>query len=124
MLQHLGPNANPRKLRLFIVACARRVLPAGADQEMVEALAAAEQFADGLAGSKDLKRAREAVTRTHHTRAKRWAPLYTDHVRSVPAWHANREQIVRGAREGAGCCAWSSTRRGSGGSVYMTYPDQ
>src|SRR5262245_55768202 len=93
MLERLGPNASPRKLRLFLVACARRLLPAGADREMVAALDVAERFADALAKRPDLRRAREALTKTQPARAKRWSPLYSDHIRSVPAWHANREQI-------------------------------
>jgi hypothetical protein len=123
MLNSLGPSASPRKLRLFMVACARRVLPTEPDEAMIEALDVAERFADALAKSKDLRRARESLTATQPARAKRWNPLYSGHVRSVPAWHANREQIARGAREGAGCCAWSSTRRAWAGSVAMTYPD-
>jgi hypothetical protein len=124
MLKFLGKNASPRKLRYFAVACARRVLPARADKEMVEALDIAERFADGLAKLKDLKHAREVLTKTQSARAKRWNPLYTDHIRSVPAWHTNREQIVRGASDVVGCCAWSSTRMKSGSFVTMTYPDR
>ncbi|HEY1187517.1 MAG TPA: hypothetical protein VGE74_07650 [Gemmata sp.] len=110
LLEFLGAEASPRKLRYFLVACAKRVLPADADTVTVEALATAEQFADGAVPKSALKRAREAVTATHPARAKRWPALYSGHIRSVPAWHANREQIVRGAREGAWCAVWSSTR--------------
>jgi hypothetical protein len=124
MLKRLGPGASPRKLRLLLVACARRVLPSRADREMIEALAVAERFADGLAKRSDLKRAREALTKSHSARAKRWPLLYANDVRMVPAWHANRDQIVRGTIDGAGCCAWSSTRRKSGSFVTMTYPDR
>src|SRR5262245_996761 len=124
MLKRLGTNASPRKLRLFLVACARRALPSGADKEMLEALDVAERFADGLVKRSDLKRTRETLTKSHSARAKRWPLLYAHDVRMVPAWHANRDQIVRGASDGAGCCAWSSTRQKSGSSVYMTYPDR
>ncbi len=121
MLELLGAHAGPRKLRHFAVACARRVLPARADAETVAALSAAERFADGLATRWELKRAREALTRSHATRAKRWPVLYTDHIRSVPAWHTTREQIARGAAEGARVSAWSSTRQASG---IMFYPSR
>jgi hypothetical protein len=91
---------------------------------MLEALAVAEQFADGTASRYLLNQVRSSL-KTHHTsRVARWAPLYTPHIRSVPAWHATREQIDRAAREGARCCAWSSTREvSSGGYVIMAYPD-
>ena len=124
ILEFLGSQASPRKLRLFLVACAHRVLPYRADAVMVEALDVAERFADGLAKRKEMQRAREGLTWTQQARVKRWSALYSDHIRSVPAWHANREQIVRGAREGAGCCAWSSTRTKAGGFVTMTYPTE
>ncbi len=123
MLAVLGLDVSTRKLRYFLVACARRVLPAHADVEMIEALAIAELYADGLARRQDLKRSREALTKTQSARARRWSSLYSDHIRSVPAWHANREQIARAAGAVTRCCAWSSTRRVFGGSVSMTYPD-
>lgn len=124
MLKHLGRSASPRKLRYFLVACTRRVLPADPDPEMMEALAVAERFADGAASVRELARARTALQSQQASRAIRWRPLYTDHIRSLPAWHATREQIVRAAAEGSGCCAWSSTRNTWGNQTAMTYPEQ
>jgi hypothetical protein len=124
MLAFLGDRASGRKLRHFLVACARRVLPPDPDAAMVEALAAAERFADGALSRHRLGQARAALKAGHVAWAARWAPLYTDHVRSVPAWHATREQVVRAAREGAQCCAWASTRRIHLGGIVMSYPQE
>ena len=123
MLEFLRDKASERKLRYFLVACARNRLPASPDAEMVEALATAERFADGAASRHDLARSRKSLKKNHQARVTKWSPLYNDHIRSVPAWHAAREQIVRAAREGATCCAWSSTRHTYiGGHIAMTYP--
>ncbi len=110
MLTFLGDTASQRKLRLFVVACARRVLPADPDAAMQDALAMAERFADGNASARDLARSRNALKPDHTARVSRWGVLYSDHIRSVPAWHANRENAVRAAREGANVCAWSAMR--------------
>jgi hypothetical protein len=124
MLKHLGPDASPRKLRLFAVACARRVLPREADFYMTHAINIAEQFADGVGKKWHLAAARKALQSSHVVRSKRWSPLYTDHIRSVPAWHAARDQIVQGANDCAGCSAWSTTRRIRYGTVTMTIPEK
>ena len=125
MLNFLGSKASDRKLRCFLIACARRVLPPSPDKEVMEALDTAERFADGLTSRRDLARSSSSLKKSHSARMSRWSPLYTDHIRSVPAWHATREQIVRGANEGARCCAWSSTRKiGFGGFVTMKLPTE
>jgi hypothetical protein len=123
MLEFLKGKASDRKLRYFLVACARRVLPASPDDDMIEALAVAERFADGLESQHRLSRIRSSLKTRHAARVSRWSPLYSTHIRSVPAWHATREQLVRAAREGSACCAWSSTRKLSfGGLTTMTFP--
>jgi hypothetical protein len=122
MLQYLGDSASQRKLRYFMVACARRVLPKSADNEMLIALEVAEKFADQSVSKRELSRVRQALKVRHTTRFAKHGPLYTDHIRSVPAWHATREQIVRGAAEGSGCCAWSSTRKSDQYGISMSYP--
>jgi hypothetical protein len=123
MLTFLKGKASDRKLRYFLVACARRVLPGEADEDMIEALAVAEQFADGMESRNRLARIRSALKTRHQDRVSRWSLLYTSHIRSVPAWHATREQIVRAANEGSRCCAWSSTRQVFFGKfVGMEYP--
>jgi hypothetical protein len=121
-LQDSG-KLSERKARLFAVACARRVLPASPDEDMLQALAVAEQFADGTVTRHQLARARSSLKDHHSARVSRWSPLYSTHIRSVPAWHATREAIVRAAGEGARCCAWSSTRKVHFGKfVGMEYP--
>jgi hypothetical protein len=125
MLAFLKGTASDRKLRYFLVACARRVLPAAPDEDMTEALAVAERFADGTVSRHHLARMRSALKTRHKDRVSRWSLLYTDHIRSVPAWHATREQIVRAAKEGSRCCAWSSTRKFFLGKfVGMEYPQE
>jgi hypothetical protein len=125
MLGFLQGNVSDRKLRHFLVACARRVLPASPDEDMLPALAVAEQFADGEVSRGRLASSRKALTTQHAARVARWPLLYTPHIRSVPTWHATRGQVVRAAREGSRTCAWASTRRVFfGGLVGMTYPQE
>jgi hypothetical protein len=56
MIKSLGLGTKQRKLRLFAVACCRAIIHL-ADDRCREALAVAEQFADGLATAKELKTA-------------------------------------------------------------------
>jgi hypothetical protein len=122
MLDFLGSRASARRLRHFLIACARSVLPARADRDMREALAVAERYADGIGSERDLARARASLKTRHAERVRRWPKLYTDHIRSVPAWHATRAQIVRWAGQGSACCAWSTSRTLFAGSQAMAYP--
>ena len=120
MLAQLGKGADGRKLRLFLVACARRVLPADPDGDLLNVLDVAERFADGLASKAMLADASAALKASHPSRASRWSGLYNSQIRSVPAWHATRVAIFKGAREGVGTAAWASTRRPDGsGTVPM-----
>src|SRR4051812_9051829 len=86
MLRFLHGKASDRKLRLFLVACARRVLPPSPDDDLLEALAVAEQYADGGVSRGHLNRSRSALKTHHSARVARCSPLYSDHIRSVPAW--------------------------------------
>jgi hypothetical protein len=125
MLEFLRDKASDRKLRYFLVACARRVLPRSPDEDEFEALAVAERFADGMESRHRLARARSSLKTSYSARLSHLSPLYTGHIRSVPAWHATREQIVRAVREGSRCCAWSSTRRAFFGDyAAMTLPSE
>jgi hypothetical protein len=57
MLQFLGDRASDRKLRLFAVACCRRIWHLLYDQRSRSAVEIAEAYADGLTNLAELRRA-------------------------------------------------------------------
>jgi hypothetical protein len=61
MLEYLRGKASKRKLRLFAVACCRRVWPLLDDKRSRRAVEVVEHYADGLASTQDLKEAHEAA---------------------------------------------------------------
>src|SRR5262245_8595042 len=54
MLEFLRRQASDRKVRLFAVACCRRVWPSLENEEFRDAVRKAELFADGLAGQAEM----------------------------------------------------------------------
>jgi hypothetical protein len=61
MLTHPQVAASPRKLRLFVCACCRRIWPLLTEPLWREGVAIAERYADQLAGLQQLRRAAEAI---------------------------------------------------------------
>lgn len=61
MLDFLRGRASERKLRLFAVACCRRISAFLPDEGCRSALETAERFADGFASLEDLREARRAA---------------------------------------------------------------
>jgi hypothetical protein len=57
MLEYLGDRASERKLRLFAVACCRRLWPHLEDRRSQKVVQASELYADGLATRRQLDRA-------------------------------------------------------------------
>ena len=77
LLGFLGDRAGPRKRRLFACACARRIRHLLKSPASEEAIAAAEQYADGLIGDDDLasheQAARQASARAVREAHSVWA---------------------------------------------------
>jgi hypothetical protein len=97
MLEHLGEQISPRKLRLFACACCRRVWDLLHEPACRQAVVVAERFADGLATKEELMAARnEAVQQGPGSSAAqvaardpRWAAAWTAVGASkIAAWAA------------------------------------
>ncbi len=110
LLKFIKSQASSRKLRYFVVSCARNVLPPLPDLDMINALKLAEAFADGTGTKYKLAQGRKALRARHAERFKQWIPLYTDNVRSVPAWYGLIESIEKVFESAAFSCVWSVTR--------------
>jgi hypothetical protein len=63
MLEWLGPRLSPRQLRLFACACCRQVWDLLVSRRSLEAVLAAERYADGLPGGERLPMAQRDAWR-------------------------------------------------------------
>jgi hypothetical protein len=91
MLEFLGDKADDRKLRLFAVACCRRVWPFLMDARSRIAVEVAEVFWDGLASEKDLGNAARNGHQVAQDPAYADAPPYStvhaiEHARIAACW--------------------------------------
>jgi hypothetical protein len=121
MLDFLQWKASGRKIRFFLVTCARRVLPASPDVKITEALAVAERFADGKESSNRLKRIHYALSARYPGCLDLLPSRFSRHVHAIPAWHATQEQLFRAAYKGSWFCAGESARIGFGSFEGMEY---
>jgi hypothetical protein len=109
LLTFLRGKASDRKLRLFTVACCRRIWGHLKNELGRRAVEVSECYADGLADKKELAQARSAV------RCAGWdavAAKVRKRPRDVPsfvAWCTVRETIAAAAMEAARRSVWVAT---------------
>jgi hypothetical protein len=96
MLTFAGGKVSGRKLRLFAVACCRRIWHMLTDKRCRRAVEVAEHYADGRANAGELAAAQEAVEGVHAGVDPRWGAAWG--VASAEAVNAAWETL----REAAG----------------------
>lgn len=106
MLEYLRGKASQRKLRLVAVACCRRVRHL-LTPEACQALEVAERVAEGLAGSEERRRVREAAFHAD------WLADPTTAHRRGPAKAAVCDALARRGWEAAASAVWRTIQIGT-----------
>jgi hypothetical protein len=112
MVRHLSGKGHGRKLRLFAVACCRRIWDAFPDDQCRRRVEIAEDFADGHVTRKELgaacTAARAAALAEHHRWMAAGIPdLGASYVASAAAWavaHVSQARPIFAAQEGSQSC--------------------
>ena len=96
MLEFMRGKASDRKMRLFAVACSRRLLHLTPDYRVGEVLQVAERFADGLVGDEERSNARKVAQLAAQVRgvaARPEAPRWERRAASLAYYAAARHAM-------------------------------
>jgi hypothetical protein len=106
MLDSMDRKISDRKTRLFACACCRHFSNLAVNEQFVQAIETAEQFADGLTSKAAMKRARQSVRAIRHSLPDKsdlqwWAALWLAEVtNSENAYGQVAHEIKRFIAEG------------------------
>jgi hypothetical protein len=106
-----GTRTSDRKLRLFAVACCRRVWGQFRNDQGRRAVEISERYADSLATKKELSKARSEVRSVGWNAAAARARLPSWDAPSFIAWCATCETIDTGAKRAAQSSLWQASTK-------------
>jgi uncharacterized protein (TIGR02996 family) len=115
-LDNIGQRVSPRKLRLYGIACCRRVANLAADDELVQAVHLAEAMVAGKATTQDVARLRARLTTKHaairageeNSPAGLWGVSAATNLLQDDSHYFNKDQIHAG--DGDLLRVWYSAR--------------